>query len=238
MSDSNITDQHPDFLSPLCRQIMDAATYDKLVVHGATPTKARELLDGVTPEQLFTVPIDSLGHAYAMLAGLWLLHDALHESHELAQADLLPHAIPHAKPSKLSKTGEIRQSMEIDKGRWERELAQALNSFAFWHAIIHRREGDFSNAKYWYGRCADHRAMRLISSIGMDLVGRDAADESLLQIVAGEYKPDALVDLVEGLHDKPADSRMEAAIRIQQLEWEALFNHCAYEATGAAGGMV
>jgi hypothetical protein len=30
---------------------------------------------------------------------------------------------------------------------------------SFWHAIMHRREGDFSNSKYWYARCADHPAL-------------------------------------------------------------------------------
>src|SRR5262245_30305459 len=26
-------------------------------------------------------------------------------------------------------------------------------SGSFWHAIMHRREGDFSNSRYWYARC-------------------------------------------------------------------------------------
>jgi hypothetical protein len=203
MADSNITDTRPQFLSPLAVKILDSKrdAYRALVVRGATPESSRALLNGVTPQQLLSVPIVSAPDAAAMLGGLWLWHDALTECHNIVQ-DL------------IGPTG------------------------AFWHAIMHRREGDFSNAKYWYARCADHRVLRLISSMAMDLVGRDASDDSILRIVAGEYNPDALVDLVAAIGDNPADPRRGAAVRLQQFEWEALFNHCAYEATGAEGGMI
>ena len=109
---------------------------------------------------------------------------------------------------------------------------------SFWHAIMHRREGDFSNAKYWYARCADHRAGRIISAMARDVVGRKIADNAILRIVGGEYNPDALVDLVRELDGIEEGPRYEAAVRIQQLEWEALFQYCAYEAAGAEGGMI
>jgi hypothetical protein len=203
MTDRNITDARPDFLSPLATGILQAKSdaYQRLVAKGGMPQMARKLLEGVTPGQLLSVPVANPQDASAMLGGLWLWHDALDECHRIVQD--LP-----------GPTGN------------------------FWHAIMHRREGDFSNARYWYARCVDHRAFRLISAMAMDVIGRQTTDKSLLRIAAGEYNPNALVDLVEEIHDQPNDPRHHAAVRLQQMEWEALFQHCAYEAAGAQGGMI
>ncbi len=203
MSDTNITDPGPDFLTPLAISAMQFRpdAYRELVIQGGASDVARNLLGQVKPQALLKVPVMNGDDARAMLGGLWLWMDALHECHEIVQ-DL------------IGPTG------------------------SFWHAIMHRREGDFSNAKYWYARCADHRALRLVSALAMDVVGRHTHDKSILRIASGEYNPTALVDLVEEIHDQPGDPRYDAAVRLQQMEWEALFNHCAYEAAGAEGGMI
>jgi hypothetical protein len=84
----------------------------------------------------------------------------------------------------LDEAHKIAQDDESAEGSWL-------------HAIVHRREGDFSNSKYWYARC---------SALAPD--GR------------------ALVDLVESVHDKPDDPRHTTAVAQQRAEWRGLFKHC------------
>jgi hypothetical protein len=64
-------------------------------------------------------------------------------------------------------------------------LSQALegeSSADYWHAIIHRREGDYSNAKYWLRRAGPHPVLVAVHG---DVAGaasfvdqcRDASDD-------------------------------------------------------------
>jgi hypothetical protein len=162
--------------------------YEALVFEGPAPALARELLAGVRPEQLLASPAVSPVTASAMLAGLWLWHDGLHESHEISQ-------------TLHDKTG------------------------SFWHAILHRREGDFSNSKYWYAKAAGHPVLtRLVSQAG-HLIGQQPADSLLLRIIVRGFDPNAFVDLIEEIHDKPGDTRHAVAVELQQLEWRLLFEH-------------
>src|SRR5437879_109321 len=76
-----------DVRSALAVKITDAnpRAYETLVVEGAAPALAHEMLDGVTPDQLLAVPAKDPVAAYAMLAALWLWHDALNACHEIVQ---------------------------------------------------------------------------------------------------------------------------------------------------------
>jgi hypothetical protein len=76
------------------------------------------------------------------------------------------------------------------------DLVQDMDTHtgAHLHAIVHRREGDFSNSKYWYAR-----------------VGR--------QLPAG-FEARGFVDRCEAA----GDSNPEPLIELQRAEWRALYD--------------
>ena len=54
---------------------------------------------------------------------------------------LLSEAVAHALSGRWTEAHDIVQKDEKD-------------DFACWiHAVLHRQEGDLSNARYWYARC-------------------------------------------------------------------------------------
>jgi len=87
----------------------------------------------------------------------------------------------------LDKSHNISQTLETKTG-------------SLWHAIVHRREGDFWNSKYWLRRALPHPA----------LMGRRDLD------------PVDLVDDVSMAGDKNPASLLET----QRKEWLALFEWC------------
>jgi hypothetical protein len=199
MPQLDLNQSYTDDLSPLTLSILKlnlSDAYSRLVVAGGDgPSEAGDLLGSASPEQLLSGAIVSLEDARGLLAGLWLWHDFLDESHEISQ-----------------------------------RIASATGSF--WHAILHRREGDFSNSKYWYAKCRNHPVLGAIYGQANGLIHPLPADKALLKLVNGSWDAFAFVDLVEEVYEKPGDPRREIAVSLQQMEWRALFDYCARQACG------
>jgi len=149
------------------------------------------------------------------------------------------------QPAELIAAGSVAQPDEANAllaGLWlyfdwldeSHRISQSIDTptGSFWHAIMHRREGDFSNSKYWYARCASHPSMQTLAVQAPRLINTMPADKSLLRLIATGWNPNAFVDLVEQVHKSPDDPRHAAAVALQRLEWQVLFDECARRAAG------
>jgi hypothetical protein len=181
-----------DHLSPTARNLLKlnvADAYTKLVVAGAGDTNAYPELKQLSPDNILSQKPTHRDEAAALLAGLWLWHDCLDESHK------------------------VSQQLQTTSG-------------SFWHAIMHRREGDFSNSQYWYARCQNHPALPTLAAQANDVINPFPADKQILKLTVHGWNCDAFLDLVEVVYGKPEDPRHKLAVALQQLEWRTLFDHC------------
>ena len=138
----------------------------------------------------------------------------LGELRQLALADLFPDsAIRDTEAALCVQAGLYLYFSALDESH---QISQGVESASgsYWHGIMHRQEGDWSNAKYWFRRVGAHPVLDgLVAPDGSAWDPFDFVDRCSGAISLSSAAPD-LVDL-------------------QMQEWRLLMGHCHRQAIGA-----
>jgi len=183
----------PKRYGPAVAQLIDPEQLGELGP-GRPNRDLREKLANLSEEDVVRGPIRDHDMARCCLAGIWLWHDFLDESHTISQS-----------------------------------ISSASGSY--WHGVMHRREPDYSNAKYWFRRVGEHPIFGPLVAAAGDLAQQDAPPEAAWLREGPAWDPYRFIDLCQAAARRGGGLE-ELCRRVARAEWFLLFDFCHRHAGG------
>lgn len=130
----------------------------------------------------------------------------------------------------LERSHQLAQSVE-GKG--------ANRAGDYWHAIMHRREPDYSNAKYWFRRVGQHGIHAFLARDADDILSACPSQQAahwrkvLIRKGGPDWDPLAFIDLCEQLENEHDADLSLVARQIQFIEMVLLLQSTCHDAVGS-----
>jgi hypothetical protein len=104
---------------------------------------------------------------------------------------------------------------------------------SYWHAIMHRREPDYENARYWFRRLGEHPVFPRLAGHAWASPRAKAASEAVLR--DGKWDPYRFIDLCEACETGARPELREGLEFLQDREVELLLAFCSQGGPGEEG---
>lgn len=148
------------------------------------------------------------------------------------QAFSPPQVFPEARAPEAAVSGLL-----LLIGCWDEshKLSQDIASAegSYWHAIVHRMEPDAKNAAYWFGQVGEHPIFPDLYRKASEILNRHKTGWRL----RAAWDARVFIDWCDEARRDPGTERENAALEIQDAEWNLLFEWCALPALRNDGGL-